>query len=486
SATADWTEGADRSALRAPLVAEVTGDAGAVAAVPGVATADVRRTVPLRLGRAGRDDAEVLDVAAAAQTRGLRAVHGSVEALHGAAMAVTESYVTDIGGRVGDVRTLHVGDASTKVTIAAVVPDAPDLWADLLVPDDLPGVAGAARPVGTVFVVPDAGTDDRTVAAALRRTGADVATADAWVAGVVAETRATNAAVLWVMLGPAGVYAAIGAANAVLIGSGQRRRQLATARLLGATPAQVRRAAVWETSFTGVAALLLGGAVAGFVGWFVRQAVVREVPQAPLTVPWRRPPQAPVPPRASSSGPRSRRGRDLAPGLPRDDGEHGLDGLLEVQVAGVDRDDAVGGRVERRHLRVLPVAPQHLVARGVDRGGVGGAVHLQRPAAQPRLLRRGEQHADVGVGRHDRGDVAPFGDDPAAAGAHGVGRARLLVDDLPLPPLELGTHLEVRGDLRDVRRHVGAADRRGDVPPVQLDAGRRRVHAHDQRHRTHG
>ncbi|HEV6952299.1 MAG TPA: FtsX-like permease family protein [Promicromonospora sp.] len=286
SATADWTEGADRSALRAPLVAEVTGDAGAVAAVPGVATADVRRTVPLRLGRAGRDDAEVLDVAAAAQTRGLRAVHGSLEDLHGAAMAVTESYVTDIGGRVGDVRTLHVGDASTKVTIAAVVPDAPDLWADLLVPDDLPGVAGAARPVGTVFVVPDAGTDDRTVAAALRRTGADVATADAWVAGVVAETRETNAAVLWVMLGPAGVYAAIGAANAVLIGSGQRRRQLATARLLGATPAQVRRAAVWETSFTGVAALLLGGAVAGFVGWFVRQAVVREVPQAPLTVPW--------------------------------------------------------------------------------------------------------------------------------------------------------------------------------------------------------
>lgn len=43
---------------------------------------------------------------------------------------------------------------------------------------------------------------------------------------------------------------------------------------------------MWETSFTGVAALLLGGAVAGFVGWFVRQAVVREVPQAPLTVPW--------------------------------------------------------------------------------------------------------------------------------------------------------------------------------------------------------
>lgn len=285
SFTADWTEGADRAALTAPLVAEAPGDARDVTTAPGVATADVRRTAQVRLGD-GPAGAEVVDVATMAETRGLRAVRGSLDDLRGATMAVTESYVTDLGAQVGDTRTLHVGDTRTRATVVAVVPDAPNLWADVLVPGDLPGVAAAARPVGTVFVVPEAGTDVATVAAALRGTGARVETADEWIGRASGETREMNALVLWIMLGPAGVYAAIGAVNAILIGSSQRRGQLRTARLLGATPAQVRRAAVWETAFTGVAALLVGGAIVGFVGWLVRQAVVRDVPDAPLTVPW--------------------------------------------------------------------------------------------------------------------------------------------------------------------------------------------------------
>jgi putative ABC transport system permease protein len=285
----DGTEGADRAALAAPLVAEVAGDTRSIATAPGVATADVRRTVEARLG-GGTVEAEVVDVAASASTRSLRAVRGSLDDLRGAGVAVTESYVSDLGGQVGEVRTLHVGDVHTKVTIAAIVPDAPNLWADVLVPHDLPGVAAAARPVGTVFVVPGDATGDggdvAAVAATLRETGADVATAEEWVRSKADIAREMNNLVLLVMLGPAGVYAAIAAVNAILIGSSQRRHQLRTARLLGATPAQVRRAAVWETCFTGAAALLVGGAVTGFVGWFIRQAVVRDVPAAPLTIPW--------------------------------------------------------------------------------------------------------------------------------------------------------------------------------------------------------
>lgn len=290
SFTTDWTEGADRAALAAPLVAEVPGDATApaIATVPGVATADVRRTAQVRLG--GEVEVEVVDVAASAETRSLRAVRGSLDDLGGAAIAVTESYVTDLGARVGDVRTLDVGDTRTRVTVVAVVPDAPNLWADVLVPEDLPGIARAARPVGTVFVVPDDvsgdGGDVAAVAATLRETGADVETAEEWLGRNSAEARDMNALVLSVMLGPAGAYAAIGAVNAILIGSSQRRQQLRTARLLGATPAQVRRAAIWETCFTGVSALIVGGAITGFVGWLVRQAVVRDAPAAPLTVPW--------------------------------------------------------------------------------------------------------------------------------------------------------------------------------------------------------
>jgi len=291
-ATADWTEGADRAALTAPLVAQAPrpgpGDdpAAGTAQVPGVAIADVRRTVPVELGHSGRTEAEVVDVATVSGTRSLQALRGSLDDLRGPAVAVTETFVSDVGGRVGDTRTLHLGGTSTKVTVVAVVPDAPDLWAEVLVPDDLPGATGAARPTGTVFVLPDDGTDVTTVAAALRGTGAEVETAGEWARRVADEDREMNTLVLCVMLGPAGVYAAIAAVNATLIGSTQRRRQLQTARLLGATPAQVRRASLWETCFTGAAALLVGGAITGYVGWLVRQAVVREVPDAPLTIPW--------------------------------------------------------------------------------------------------------------------------------------------------------------------------------------------------------
>ncbi|EGD44369.1 putative membrane protein, partial [Nocardioidaceae bacterium Broad-1] len=166
-------------------------------------------------------------------------------------------------------------------------PDAPEtVRADVIVPADLPGIGKVARDTGTIFVRTDAGADVAGTARSIRDTGAQVSTAAEWVGTVSAEARATNTVVLWVMLGPAGVYAAIAAVNAVLIGMSQRRRQTATARLLGATPAQVRRTTLWETVFTGAGALLVGGAIAGFTGWLVRQAVVRDVPDAPLTLPW--------------------------------------------------------------------------------------------------------------------------------------------------------------------------------------------------------
>ncbi|MFE6509667.1 FtsX-like permease family protein [Nocardioides sp. NPDC057767] len=284
-ATADWSEGADRAALRSELVVEQAERPERIQDVPGVRVSDVRRTAQVGFG-GGLEDVEVVDVSSAAATRSLQATQGSLAALHGRAIAVTSSYVTDLGIRVGQTRRMRVGDRSVKVRLVAVVPDAPNLWADVVVPDDLPGIGKVARDTGTVFVRTDAGADVATTARALRDGGAEVSTAAEWVDTVSAEARATNEVVLWVMLGPAGVYAAIAAVNAILIGMSQRRRQTATARLLGATPAQVRRTTLWETAFTGAGALLVGGAIAGFTGWLVRQAVVRDVPDAPLTFPW--------------------------------------------------------------------------------------------------------------------------------------------------------------------------------------------------------
>ncbi|MGL5859865.1 MAG: FtsX-like permease family protein, partial [Phycicoccus sp.] len=117
-------------------------------------------------------------------------------------------------------------------------------------------------------------------------TTARVATADQWIDDIDAQTRSGNEAALWVLLGPAGLYAAIAIANAILIGAFQKRDQLRTIALLGATRGQLRRMALWEAGLVGAAALLAGAATTGLTGWLVREATTRDVPGHPLTIPW--------------------------------------------------------------------------------------------------------------------------------------------------------------------------------------------------------
>ena len=97
----------------------------------------------------------------------------------------------------------------------------------------------------------------------------------------------------------------------------------------------------------------------------------------------------------------------------RDEVEHRLHGLLEVQRRRVDRDHAVGGRPELHDRRVVGVATHHLVAGRRDRGRVVGPVHLAGPAGQPGLLARGQQEPHVRIRGDHRRDVAPLGDDAA-------------------------------------------------------------------------
>jgi cell division protein FtsX len=301
SFTVDWTTALDREQLRAPVVVEI-GNAPAVSAVeavradPTVARADVRRHAPavLDLGDGGREEEEldVVDVPGAVAARGLRAVRGDLGDLHGRALAVTRTWVSDSGLRLGDHARLRVGGRWMRVKIVAVVADAPDLIGDLVVPADLrPGLQTTPD---VIFVLPrgDAGrtraslTSSLTARAGTRAPGSKVLTAQAWTAGIDRRTRQTNELVLWVLLGPATVYAGICVINAVLLGTTRRREQMRVARLLGADDRQVRRAVVGEVSLAGAAALFTGAAVCVLVAVIIRSAIVRDVPHAPLTVPW--------------------------------------------------------------------------------------------------------------------------------------------------------------------------------------------------------
>ncbi|MFC6148886.1 FtsX-like permease family protein [Mumia xiangluensis] len=285
SFTADWTTALDREQLRTPLVVETGGDpavAERIVAAQGVAVADPRSTISARLRPDGeRDLVDVIDLPAATQARGLTAVEGSLARLGADDIVVTETYAFDLGADVGDPIDVRVGGQRIRATVAAVVRDAPDLYGEVLVPRAM--VADLPLTVPDVVFV-DPGSAD--LDALLAGTAGRVLAADAWIDSVDQQTRAGNSLGLWVLLGPAGLYAAIAIVNAVLIGASQRRTQVRTAMLLGATDRQLRRTALWEAGLVGGAALVVGGAVTGFVGWLIRQAVTRDVGAVGMTIPW--------------------------------------------------------------------------------------------------------------------------------------------------------------------------------------------------------
>jgi putative ABC transport system permease protein len=291
SFTVDWTSAKDREQLTAPLVVESGGGhvAATVAADPKVATVDVRRLVSVRID-GDRQDADVVDPASAAEARGLRAVEGDLDDFSGRALAVSSTFAMDYGSGVGDTVPAEMNGERLELRIAAVVPDAPDLYGEILIPEDL--VADQVLDVepDLIFVVPSEGvTPDevrRSLAAPLEESGSQVWASEAWIDEVEARNRAGNQLGLWVLLGPAGMYAAIAMVNATLIGASQRRHQDAVLRLLGATPRQVRRMAVWEAGFIGAAGLTAGGLVSGFTAWLVRRTIINDVGDTAMTVPW--------------------------------------------------------------------------------------------------------------------------------------------------------------------------------------------------------
>jgi putative ABC transport system permease protein len=107
-----------------------------------------------------------------------------------------------------------------------------------------------------------------------------------WEADQAAGVRQGNQLGLVLLLGPAGLYSAIAIANTLLMGSLQRRHEFVTSRLLGATPAQIRRMVLWESSLVGAVALSLGTAITVTVGILIRHAMNAGLADVPFTVPW--------------------------------------------------------------------------------------------------------------------------------------------------------------------------------------------------------
>ena len=152
----------------------------------------------------------------------------------------------------------------------------------MLIPLDLARKHAPTAKPDHLFVLPADGVDPASLVSTIDHA---VPAAD-WEAEQADGVRKGNQFGLILLLGPAALYSAIAIANTLLMGSLQRRHEFVTSRLLGATPAQIRRMVLWESSLVGAVALTLGTAITVTVGILIRHAMTSGVADVPVTVPW--------------------------------------------------------------------------------------------------------------------------------------------------------------------------------------------------------
>ncbi|TCC33019.1 ABC transporter permease [Kribbella speibonae] len=282
SFAADSAEATIRDAVRAPIV--VTG----VAPAAGPDMKAVDAGLPVQMVRVAADyaeleDAEGIDPGIAAQTRDLTELSGKLSDLTGNTVAVSKEMSGFEGYDVGDeIPVVFADQTSVKLRVVAVVKNAFGVNPSFLIPLDLARKHAPDAQAERSFVLPADGVDPGELVK--RLPGAQLA-AD-WEADQAEGVRKGNRVGLVMLLGPAALYSAIAIANTLLMGSLQRRQEFVTSRLLGATPAQLRRMVLWESSLVGAVALSLGTATTVTVGVLIRHAMTAGVADVPVTVPW--------------------------------------------------------------------------------------------------------------------------------------------------------------------------------------------------------
>lgn len=290
---ADFDNAINKQQLNAPIVVTTNGDAEAATIL--AESADVRiadSVVPVAMTMYGAEgereveEAEGIDITDAATARTLTAKKGDLADLRGNSMAMSEEFIMDSGYSLGRTAKVALGDGKPiKLKIVAVTHAAPTLQGDILVPAELARQHGSVD-VDRVYVMPADGVSIADIRHDLAATDARVATSATWIDAADKHMRRNNQLSLWVLLGPAGLYAAMAIANTLLMGSLQRKRELVSTLLIGATKEQIRKMVLWESAIVTAAALALGGAITATVGILISHSLGAGLESMPVHVPW--------------------------------------------------------------------------------------------------------------------------------------------------------------------------------------------------------
>ena len=286
---ADWDHAINQQYLKAPVVVQGdarTGEALSSSSAVKVADASAPTSITLidRESERELEDAQTITVPDAVAARGLSADKGSLDDLHGRAIALSTSYAFDSGYHLGSTMRVAFGrDKPVNLKVVAIVESAPSLYGDLLLP---PGLV-EARP-DRWFVIPQPGIADpvSTINAELRGTSGHAESATTWLAATDAELRRNNTFALWVLLGPSGFYAALAIANTLLMGSLQRHREFVATRLIGATERQIRKVVLWESALVTATSLTMGAIISATVAVLVGRSLGSGLESMPIDVPW--------------------------------------------------------------------------------------------------------------------------------------------------------------------------------------------------------
>jgi putative ABC transport system permease protein len=257
--------------------------------VPGIALVDPENevTLPVRVRRAHGGWRRVASpiVTAVDPVAHARLTHQPLRSgdlsSFGSGRAVLGPSALDDG--LGRATAVRVG--ARRLPVVAQVASTIAGGADLLVDRaDVPASRLEHAPT-TTFVELRPGTPVRDVRRELAALGT-VSTVPAWAGDLADEQSRENDGVMLALAGLGGLYAFLSLVNAVAVGTAQRRRELAVARVTGATRRQLVTAVALESVGVGVIGLALGAAVVTVCLCGVRHGFEATLGVPVLEIPW--------------------------------------------------------------------------------------------------------------------------------------------------------------------------------------------------------
>jgi putative ABC transport system permease protein len=285
-----------RDHVTAPLVVVPAGQAAmsdAVAAQAG-RVSGVTAAVPVKQTFAfDRADAMVrqrtawyIDGATATQAFRLQVATGRLADLTGHTVALSRTIADANGWTVGTQADLWLGDgAQVRLRVVATLEDRLGLPAVLL-PWTLASAHSTLPLPDAVYLASAPGTNQADIDRTVRPLGGQMVPTNIYLSTTDAEFDRLNRLALLAIIGMALAYTAISIATTQFMATAGRRRELATLRLLGATPRQ-RLLIVWrEAALVSAVGALLGAAVTAATLAAITAALNPVVSTVPIVIPW--------------------------------------------------------------------------------------------------------------------------------------------------------------------------------------------------------